>query len=115
MGILLSCVHNSQHQQGQSSDPVRRRSCPTTRICTVAASISTDMCTECCVVCIVLIMCMQLTCTPNIATCFCLAERLKGLQSTSTLGTIAEDPINLDSDSDEPLEYEFEESTTLGT
>ena len=54
-------------------------------------------------------------CTPNVTTCFCHAERLKGLQSTSTLGTIAEDPINLDSDSDEPLEYEFEESTTLGT
>ena len=80
--------------------------------------VSTDMCAECCVVCIVLIMCivyMQLTYTPNVTTCFCHAERLKGLQSTSTLGTIAEDPINLDSDSDEPLEYEFEESTTLGT
>ena len=31
------------------------------------------------------------------------------------MGTIPEDPINPDSDEgDEPLEFEFEESTTLG-
>ena len=31
------------------------------------------------------------------------------------MGTIPEDPINLDSDEgDAPLEFEFEESTTLG-
>jgi len=33
---------------------------------------------------------------------------------TSTLGTIPEDPINLDSDDDEPLEFEFQDDATSG-
>lgn len=45
---------------------------------------------------------------------FLSCRKAQRLQPTSTLGTIA-DPVNLDGDSDEPLEDELEESTTFGT